>query len=119
MQKMIDSLRAELKTLNETSLFTLRETSDKGHEALMQEKVTSINLQSKIDSLNKELTDTKKQLYDLQLKMQTQKQTLLRQIDWQQKVIKDHVGIERLRELVGEQEVVLNFNGTPGVVYGK
>ncbi|MGI9214738.1 MAG: DNA-binding protein, partial [Gammaproteobacteria bacterium] len=47
MQHTIDDLRIELKTLNETSIAALRDTSNKGHEALMQEKVTSINLQAK------------------------------------------------------------------------
>ena len=117
-QQIIKDLREELKTVNETSLIALRETSTKGHEALMQEKVNSINLQTKVDSLYKELIDLKKQLGDTVLKHQIQTQTLLRQINEQQKIIQDHIGFEKLRELVGE-EVMLHFNNKPGVAYGK
>lgn len=119
MQQTIDGLKVELKKINEISIEALREASTRGHELLMQEKVTSINLQAKVDNLHKEVIDSKKQLYDLQLKNQTQKQTLLRQIDWQQKIIKNHVGFEKLRELIGEQEVMLHFNNKSGVAHGK
>ena len=53
MQQTIDDLRLELKTINETSIAALRETSNKGHELLMQEKVNSINFQAKIDSVTR------------------------------------------------------------------
>ncbi len=119
MQQTIATLHVELKTLNETSLSALRDTSTKGHEALMQEKVTSINLQTKIDSLNKELMDNKHQSHDAGLKHQVQTQTLLRQINWQQKIIQDHIDNEKLRELIGEQELMLNFNNKLGAAYGK
>ena len=110
LQQTVDVLRAELKKINETSLEALREASTKGHEALMQEKVTSINLQAKLDSLHKELADSKKQLFDATLKYKAQTQVLLRQLDWQQKIIKEHIGDEKLQELAVEPELALNFN---------
>lgn len=118
LEQTVESLRAELKKINETGLEVLREASTKGHEVLMQEKVISINLQAKVDSLYKELMDGKKQSNDAALKYQAQTQVLLRQIDWQQKIIKEHLGPEKLRALVGEQELMLNFNNE-GAAYAK
>lgn len=118
LQQTVDNLRAELKKINETSLEALREASTTGHEALMQEKVTSINLQATVDSLHKELIDNKKQLFDATLKYQAQTQALLRQIDWQQKIIKEQIGDDKLRALVGEPELMLNFNNK-GAAYAK
>lgn len=118
LQQTVDVLRAELKKINETSLEALREVSTKGHEALMQEKVTSINLQAKLDSLHKELADSKKQLFDATLKYKAQTQVLLRQLDWQQKIIKEHIGDEKLQQLAVEPELVLNFNNQ-GAAYAK
>lgn len=119
MQQTIDNLRSELKTLNETGIIALRETSTKGHDALMQEKVISINLQAKIDNLYKDLMDHKKQSHDADLKHQVQTQILLRQINWQQKIIQDQIGLEKLSDIVGEQELMLNFNNKLGAAYGK
>lgn len=119
MQQIIDDLRAELKLVNKTSLIALRDASNKGHDTLMQEKLNSINLQAKIDNLHKELMDSKKQMHDALLQHQVQSQTLLRQINQQQKVMQEHIGLARLRELFGEQELMLNFNNKPGVAYGK
>lgn len=118
LQQNIDNLKTELKKLNETSLEALRDACTKSHEVLMQEKLIGINLQAKIDSLYKELIDSKKQLNDATLRYQVQTQALLRQINEQQKIIQDHIGFENLRELVGE-EVMLHFNNKPGVAYGK
>lgn len=119
LQQTVDSLRAELKNINATSLAALRDASTKGHEALMQEKVISINLQAKIDSLYKELIDSKKQLNDAALKYQAQTQVLLRQINWQQRVIQEHVSQDQLRALTEEQELLLNGNGKFGAAYAK
>jgi len=117
MQQIIDGLMAELKTLNETSLTAVRETSTNGHEILMQEKVTSINLQAKIDNLYKDLIESKNQLNVALLKSQVQTQPLLRQIEWQQKIIQEHVEVEKLRQL--EEKSKLNFNSQVEVGYGK
>lgn len=119
LQQTIEELKAELKKLNETSLEALREASTKGHEALMQEKVTSINLQAKVDSLYKELTDSKKQLFDATLKYQAQIQAFSRQIDWQQRIIQEHIGLDKLEKLFGGSELMLNFNVKTGVAYAK
>jgi hypothetical protein len=104
--------------LNETSLSALRDTSAKGHEAVMQEKVTNINLQAKIDSLNKELIESNKQLNGALMKAQIQHQPLLRQIEWQQKIIQDHVGFEKLRQLE-EEGLRAKFNSSVKASYGK
>ena len=117
MQQIIDGLMAELKTLNETSLTAVRETSTNGHEILMQEKVTSINLQAKIDNLHKDLIESKNQLNVALLKSQVQTQPLLRQIELQQKIIQEYVDVEKLRQL--EEKSKLNFNSQVEVGYGK
>ena len=90
LQYNIETLKAELKKLNETCLETLRETSTKGHEALMQEKVASINLQAKIDSLTKELIESKKQLHEAIMTAQVQIRSLSRQNEQLQKIIREH-----------------------------
>lgn len=98
-QHIINDLRIELKILNETSLSALRETSTKSHEALMQEKVTNINLQTKIDSLTKEFTETKKQLELVELKTKIQVQALQRQVKEQQQVLRQYVAPEEFSQL--------------------
>lgn len=115
MQQTIDDLRMELKTLNETSLTALRETSNKGHETLMQEKVTSINLQAKIDSLNTELLESKKQLHEAIMTAQVQNISLLRQNEQLQKIIQER-GLDKLPQL--EEESVLKF-AKEVAAYGK
>lgn len=114
-QKIIDDLRIELKILNETSILALRETSNNGHEALMKEKVISINLQAKIDNLNKELLESKKQLNEAIITSQVQNRSLLRQNEQLQKIIQEH-GLVKFPQL--EEELTLEFiKGT--AVYGK
>lgn len=105
MQQTIDELRDELKFINKTSLIALRETSTKGHEAVMQEKVISINLQAKIDSLTKELLESKKQLELVNIKAQVHTQSLQRQIDQQQKILKNYLNSAQLQELAQGIEV--------------
>ena len=98
MQQTIDDLRLELKTANETSIAALRETSNKGHETLMHEKVNSINLQAKIDNLNKELLESKKQVHETIMTAQVQIRSLSRQNEQLQKIIQDH-GLEKSPQL--------------------
>ena len=116
LQQTIADLRAELKTLNETSLSALRDASNKGHEALMQEKVTGINLQAKIDGLTKELLENKKQLNEAITSAQLQTRSLLRQNGQLQKIIQEH-GLDKLPLL--EEELRLNFNTKEAAAYGK
>ncbi len=119
MQQTIDDLRAELKKLNETSLSALRDTSTKGHEVLMQEKVISINLQAKIDSLNKELLESNKQLNATVMKSQVQTGSLLRQIEQLEKIIQEHLSLEKLLQLE-KAGVRLNSNiKVVAAAYGK
>ena len=115
MQRTIDDLRVELKVLNETSLIALRETSNHGHEALMQEKVTSINLQAKIDSLTKDLLESKKQLHEAVMMSQVQNRSLSRQNEQLQKIIQKH-GLYKLSQLEEGSSLQL-ADGIPA--YGK
>lgn len=114
-QQLIEVLQTELKILNETSIAALRETSNNGHEALMQEKVTSINLQAKIDSLNKELLDSKKQLNETIMSAQVQIRSLSRENEQLQKILQGH-GLDESAQL--KEELNLQFaKGTTS--YGK
>ena len=59
---VIAGLRAELQELNTKSMAAVQELSSQNHEALMQERVHTINLQAKIYNLSKELNESYKQL---------------------------------------------------------
>lgn len=98
MQQTIDELRLELKTVNATSISALRETSNKGHETLMHEKVNNINLQAKTDNLHKELLESKKQVHETIMTAQVQIRSLSRQNEQLQKIIQDH-GLEKSPQL--------------------
>lgn len=115
MQITIDDLRLELKTLSETSINALRETSNQGHEALMQERVVSINLQAKIDSLTKELLESKKQSHEAIMVAQVQNRSLTRQNDQLQKIIQEHC-LDKLPQL--EEGLSLQFSKKVAA-YGK
>ncbi len=115
MQQTIDDLRLELKTLNETSVAALRETSNQGHEILMQEKVAGINMQARIDSLTKELLESKKQLHEAIMTAQVQNRSLTRQNEELQKTIQEH-GSDKLPIL--DQKLSLNLT-QEATVYGK
>ncbi len=115
MQQAIDDLRLELKTLNETSINALRETSNQGHQALMQERVVSINLQAKIDSLTKEFLESKKQSDEAKIIAQVQIRSLSRQNEQLQKIIQEY-GLYKLPQ--SEEVASLQFsNGV--AAYGK
>lgn len=115
MQQTIDNLRQEIKILNETSIYALRDTSNQGHEVLMQEKVNSINLQAKIDSLTKELLASKKQLHEAIMTAQVQNRSLSRQNEQLQRIIQQH-GLDKLLEA----EPMIDSNSNNEVaVYGK
>lgn len=114
MQQTIDNLMLELKTLNENSIAALRETSNQGHEALMQEKVNSINLQTKIDILTKELLQSKKQLHEAIMISQVQNRSLSRKNEELQKIIQEH-GLSKSPQL--DESSLLLANGV--AAYGK
>ena len=107
-QQIIDSLQTELKQVNETSLIALRETSSSSHELLMQEKINSMNLQEKINSLNKQLAELQKQLQTTTSLLDTKQQPLLRQLEWQQQIIQNHIGFDKLKQ-IEEQELMKKF----------
>lgn len=104
-QQLIEALRAELKELNTKSMKAMQELSSSGHELLMQEKVTSINLQAKIDGITKELLENKKQLELANFKAHVHIQSLQRQIDQQQKILKNYLNLAQLQELAQRMEV--------------
>jgi len=108
-QLLIDELRAELKELNIKSMISIQETSSSAHELLMQEKITSMNLQEKVNTFNKQIIELQKQLQTINNMLAAKQQPLLRQIEWQQKIIQNHVGFEKLR-LIEEEELKLKFN---------
>ena len=108
-QLLIDELRAELKELNIKSMKAIQETSSSAHELLMQEKITNMNLQEKINTFNKQITELQKQLQITNNMLAAKQQPLLRQIEWQRKIIQNHIGFEKLR-LIEEEELKLKFN---------
>ena len=61
----------------------------------MQEKVNSINLQTKIDNLTKELLDSKKKAYEASMTAQVQNRSLSRQNEQLQKIIEEN-GLDKL-----------------------
>jgi len=115
-QLLIDELRSELKELNGKSMLALQQTSSSGHELLMQEKLTSMNLQEKINTMSKQLSELHQQLQTVNNKLAAKQQPLLRQLEWQQKIIQNHLGFDKLRQ-IEEEELKLKFN--TGVTYGK
>ena len=74
----------------------------------MQEKLTSMNLQEKINSLNKQLAELQKQLQTTTSLLNTKQQPLLRQIEWQQQIIQNHIGFDKLKQ-IEEQELMKKF----------
>lgn len=103
---LIAELQQEIKNLNANSMAAIQELSSKGHETLMQEKVNAINLQAKIENLTKELTESKKQLELANVKAHVQNQTLQRQINWQQQILKKYLLPEELQALNQGVELV-------------
>lgn len=117
-QLLINELRAELKELNVKSMLALQQTSSSSHELLMQEKLASMNLQEKINTMSKQLSELQQQLQTVNNKLAAKQQPLLRQIEWQQKIIQNHLGFEKLRQ-IEEEELRLKFNAQVQVAYGK
>ena len=60
--KLIDSLREELKQSHQASLAQIKETSFNSHDVLMQEKVITINLQEQVKTLNAKVAELKQEL---------------------------------------------------------
>jgi predicted nuclease with TOPRIM domain len=81
--KIIDQLQEEIKTINQNSLKAIQDASHNQHELLMQEKVMNINLQAKVDSLQKELSQTKQDLKAKVQTLQAKQQSLLKQLERQ------------------------------------
>lgn len=59
---LIQSLREELKQSHQASLKEITEVSYNGHDALMREKVKTINLEEKIKVLTEELSKQQQEL---------------------------------------------------------
>ena len=104
----------EIKDLTAKSIAALQQTSNVGHEALMQEKVNSINLQTKIDSLAKELAESNKKLELAELNTKIQVQALQRQIKAQQQMLQQYVSPEECKRLAQGLEPNLWLAGSYG-----
>lgn len=94
-QQLIEKLQTEIKTINSTSVELIRQTSVEGHDLLMQEKLQTINLQAKIDSLNKQLVEINQQLTTALIKVQISQQHSA----WQQRLIEKFINPEELQQL--------------------
>lgn len=117
-QKAIDELHVEIKLINQTSIEALRQASQNGHELLMQAKVEQINLQAKIDSLTKELLETKKQLHEAITIAQVQNKSLLRQNEELQTIIQEH-GLEQVPQLEERSKLNPTNAKVRATIYGK
>ena len=103
-QQIIDQLRAEIQEINATSVLAMRETSTNSHELLMQSKVEVINLQAKIDSLQKQLAETKEQWYLALARVQSNSQ--------------QRVDVEQLKQLE-EQQIQVTIRSKVGKSCGE
>ena len=77
--QLIDSLRQELKDLNEASLKAVREIGIQGDEALMLEKVKNIHLNDKVVALEKQISPLEQQLKGARVALEPLKKELAQQ----------------------------------------
>lgn len=91
--KQVESLREELKELNQASLKQVRDAGFRGDEALMQEKVISLNLKEKISSLEKMLETRQQEL----TREQQSTKPLRQEIERQRRMIERLITFEQLQ----------------------
>ena len=109
--QQISNLKEELRVVHNKSLELVRTTSYDGHQALMDEKVKTINLQSKIDELTitiKALTAELKQTVELneKLRIKINRQQRDSTLTWEELQAKEQAYIAR----EFHQETVNNDN---------
>ena len=91
--QLIESLRQELKEVNQISIERVKELGRKGDDALIEEKVKSINLQEEITQQKQIIEELKLQL----LKNQESIIPLKKEITRQRKFIEEVVSFEQLQ----------------------
>ncbi len=93
--QLVESLRQELREVNQASLAQVREMGYQGDEALMEEKVKSLNLQEKVSALEKELSSLQQQL----AREQQANQPLRNEIEKQRRLIENTVTFPQLKTM--------------------
>jgi len=101
--KLIDKLQQEIRDVNQASLKVVQQTSFDGHDALMQEKVKTLNLEEKIGQLQKQLDHQQNEALMIQKAWQARNQPLLKQLAWQKQLIADLIDPESLKNYVPKE----------------
>jgi hypothetical protein len=71
-EQTIESLRQEIQTINQTSFNAVQQISFAGHDALLQEKVKSLNLEEKVKELQQLVVQQQNKLAILSKALQQQ-----------------------------------------------
>ena len=71
-EKTIESLRQEIQTINQTSFNAVQQVSFAGHDALLQEKVKTLNLEEKVKELQQLVVQQQNKLAILSKALQQQ-----------------------------------------------
>jgi chromosome segregation ATPase len=100
--QLINSLREELKQSHQASLKEITDVSYNGHDALMQEKVKTINLEEKVKSLTEDLTKQQQEW----LHANKMLQPLKTQIQWYQKFMSEVLTSEQLQEYEKKKQLL-------------
>jgi predicted RNase H-like nuclease (RuvC/YqgF family) len=86
--QLIDSLRQELKEVNQTSIEQIKELGRKGDDALIEAKVKSINLQDEVSQQKNIIDELREQFLKSQETIKLLKQEIERQRKFTQEVVK-------------------------------
>jgi len=81
----------------------VQQTSFDGHDALMQEKVKTLNLEEKVGQLQKQLDHQQNEALMIQKAWQARNQPLLKQLAWQKQLIADLIDPESLKNYVPKE----------------
>jgi len=71
-EQTIESLRQEIQTINQTSFNAVQQVSFAGHDALLQEKVKTLNLEEKVKELQQLVVQQQNKLAILSKALQQQ-----------------------------------------------
>jgi chromosome segregation ATPase len=85
--QLIDSLRQELKEVNQTSIEQIKELGRKGDDALIEEKVKSINLQDEVSQQKNIIDELREQFLKSQETIKLLKKEIERQRKFTQEVV--------------------------------
>lgn len=92
--RLIESLREELKQSHQASLAEIKNVSFNSHDLLMQEKVVSINLKEQVKGLTEELNKQQQTL----IQANNMIGPLIKEINWFRKFITEILTFEQLQE---------------------